>query len=65
MTCNIGLEGLILEFEKVYRGYCHVGGEIANLLDEDFDLPIDPVICDKQRCACSVDIEISKYYKDE
>ena len=65
MTCNIGLEGLILEFEKVYRGYCHVGGEVANLLDEDFDLPIDPVICDRQRCACSVDIEISKYYKDE
>lgn len=63
MTCNIGLEGLILEFENVYRGYCHVGGKIANLLDEDFDLPIDPVICDKQRCACSVDIEITKYLK--
>jgi hypothetical protein len=61
MTCNIGLEGLILEFETVYRGYCHVGGEVANLLDEDFDLPIGPVVCDKQRCACSVDIEVTKY----
>ena len=61
LTCNIGLEGLILEFEDVYRGYCHVGGKIANLLDDDFDLPIDPVICNKERCACSVDIEVSKY----
>jgi organic radical activating enzyme len=61
MTCNIGLEGLILEFADVYRGYCHVGGKVANLLDEDFDLPIDPVICNKVRCACSVDIEVSKF----
>lgn len=61
LTCNIGLEGLIVEFEKVYRGYCHVGGQIANVLDDDFDLPTNPVICDKLRCSCSVDIEVSKY----
>jgi organic radical activating enzyme len=63
MTCNIGLESLILEFGDVYRGYCHVGGKITNLLDDDFDLPTKPVICTKGRCACSVDIEVSKFRK--
>lgn len=64
MTCNIGLEGLILEFADVYRGYCHVGGKVANLLDEDFDLPMDPVVCTKTRCPCAVDIEVSKYFNE-
>ena len=59
-SCNIGLEGLIVEYELVYRGYCHVGGLIGNLFDDSFSIPTEPVVCTADRCACSVDIEVSK-----
>ena len=59
--CDLGKEGLIIELNgDIYYAYCHVGGCIGNINDDSFNLSNTSVICNRDICSCSVDIEISK-----
>ena len=64
--CDLGQEGLIIEINgDIYNAYCHTGGIIGNIRDKNLNLKPQSVICDKNICACSVDIEISKRIKSD
>lgn len=59
--CNLGQEGVIIEINgDIYKGYCHVGGKVGNIYEGTLELSKGAVICPKDYCSCSVDIEISK-----
>lgn len=59
--CDLGQEGLIVELNgDIYYGYCHVGGLIGNINDDNIQIKHTPTICDREICSCSVDIDISK-----
>ena len=59
--CDLGKEGLVIELNgNIYYAYCHVGGCIGNINDDNLNLNIDSVICNRDICSCSVDIDISK-----
>ena len=61
-TCYAGLKGLHLRPDgTVYRGNCRMGGEIGNILDNDFELPSEPIVCDGRRCFCAHEINLLKY----
>lgn len=60
-TCDLGLEGLIIEINgDIYNAYCHVGGKVGNIFEGNFNLRTSPIVCPKTYCSCSVDIEINK-----
>lgn len=60
-TCWAGLEHLHVWWDgRVYRGNCHVDGVIGNVMDTDFKLPSNPVVCDVTRCFCAPEITIKK-----
>lgn len=62
-TCWAGLQTLqIYPDGTIYRASCRVGGPIGNVND-DFELPTEPVQCTKLWCNCAADINISKHSK--
>ena len=62
--CSAGIESLIVNMDgSVYRAYCYEGGSIGTIWDS-IGIPIKSVICTKDRCKCSVDIEVSKQRVD-
>lgn len=64
--CDLGLEGLIIEVTgEIYKAYCHIGGIVGNINTGELNFVYKPVICTKDICPCSVDIEISKRIKNE
>lgn len=61
-TCNIGLESLMINWDgEVHRATCRVGGSLGNIYNDTFDLPTEPVTCDRNFCTCAADIPITKY----
>lgn len=60
-SCRIGLEQIYIEPEGwVYRSKCRAGGILGNILDDNFELPTDPIKCPYDRCLDHVDITTSK-----
>lgn len=63
--CFLGQESLIIEVNgDIYNAYCHTGGIIGNIKSKFLNLKPQSVICEHKICSCSVDIEISKRFKD-
>lgn len=60
-TCNAGLESLMINWDgDVHRATCRVGGSLGNIYDGTFDIPTEPVICDRNFCTCAADIPLTK-----
>ena len=60
-TCNIGLESLMINYDgDVHRATCRVGGSLGNIYDGTFNIPTEPIICDRNYCTCAADIPITK-----
>lgn len=59
--CYSGVEQLIVDMDgKIFRGWCKVGDAIGHIGDEDLNLPMDPVLCNKTMCHCNFDIMSTK-----
>jgi MoaA/NifB/PqqE/SkfB family radical SAM enzyme len=60
-TCNAGLESLMINWDgDVHRATCRVGGSLGNIYEGTFDVPTEPVICDRNYCTCAADIPLTK-----
>jgi MoaA/NifB/PqqE/SkfB family radical SAM enzyme len=60
-TCHAGLESLMINWDgDVHRATCRVGGSLGNIYDGTFNVPTDPVICDRNFCTCAADIPLTK-----
>jgi MoaA/NifB/PqqE/SkfB family radical SAM enzyme len=63
-TCNIGLESLMINWDgDVHRATCRVGGSLGNIYNGTFNIPTEPIICDRNYCTCAADIPITKELK--
>jgi len=59
-NCYAGVEQIIVDLGgNVYRGWCRVGGKIGNIF-EDFEVPKEPILCNKTMCHCNFDIMSTK-----
>ncbi len=60
-SCNAGLESLMINWDgEVHRATCRVGGSLGNIYNGTFNIPTEPVICDRNYCTCAADIPLSK-----
>jgi len=60
-TCNAGIESLMINWNgDVHRATCRVGGSLGNIYEGNFNIPIDPVTCDRNFCTCAADIPLTK-----
>jgi len=58
--CYAGVEQIAVDFSgDILRGWCAVGGKIGNIF-EDFEIPKEPIICNKTMCHCNFDITSTK-----
>jgi hypothetical protein len=58
--CWAGLQNITIDNQgKVWRAICRQGDCLGSIF-EDFELPVDTVICGKQVCNCAADIQITK-----
>jgi len=58
--CYAGIDCIkIREDGYIYRANCNMGGPIGHIQD-DFELPVNPIICNKNGCKCSADIRARK-----
>lgn len=58
--CTAGLDQYIIDaYGNLYRGHCRVGEKIGNLTT-GFDLPMDPVQCNRNKCANGFDLMAKK-----
>jgi MoaA/NifB/PqqE/SkfB family radical SAM enzyme len=63
-TCNAGIESLMINWDgEVYRATCRVGSSLGNIYQDNFVMPVDPVICTRDWCTCAADIPLSKVIK--
>lgn len=58
--CDIGQDLLMIEIDDVLRSMCKQGGVIANVHDNNFTWATDSVICEKEECNCSLDVQEPK-----
>jgi MoaA/NifB/PqqE/SkfB family radical SAM enzyme len=59
--CDAGLDGLFIDGSgNITRGTCREGGTIGHILDSDFKLPDEPIICSLKSCTCVTDVLYSK-----
>jgi hypothetical protein len=61
--CDIGKDLLMIEVDDVLRSMCGQGGIMASVHDIGFTWATDSVICDKEECNCSLDVQEPKRYK--
>jgi len=60
-SCNAGLESLMINWDgDVHRATCRVGGSLGNIYNNTFNMPTEPVICNRNFCTCAADIPLSK-----
>lgn len=60
-SCNSGLESLMINWDgEVHRATCRVGGSLGNIYNGTFNVPTEPVICDRNYCTCAADIPLTK-----
>lgn len=58
--CWAGVQNItISNTGDVYRAICKVGGKLGNIYD-GFEMPGETIICNKPRCICSADVQLSK-----
>ncbi|WP_171102347.1 radical SAM protein [Ruegeria sp. HKCCD7255] len=58
--CEAGLESLRITGDgHVKRAVCNVGGHVGEI-GRDIELPMDPIVCDRESCSCVADILISR-----
>ena len=59
--CWAGVEQLVVDTDgSIWRGWCKVGGLLGHVSDLDLALPVQPTVCDKNRCHCNFDIMSTK-----
>jgi MoaA/NifB/PqqE/SkfB family radical SAM enzyme len=59
--CNAGLESLMINWDgEVHRATCRVGGSLGNIYTGTFNVPTEPIICDRNFCTCAADIPLTK-----
>lgn len=62
-TCWAGVQHLKVDPDgRVFIGSCHRGGPIGNIyeLDEGFELPTEPTVCDRTWCGDYLDLRVPK-----
>jgi MoaA/NifB/PqqE/SkfB family radical SAM enzyme len=60
-SCNAGLESLMINWDgDVHRATCRVGGSLGNIYTGTFNIPSQPIICDRDWCTCAADIPLTK-----
>jgi organic radical activating enzyme len=58
--CYAGVEQIVVGIDgRVSRGWCLQGG-ILGTIEEYFELPGEPIICDRDYCHCNFDIMCTK-----
>lgn len=58
--CYAGVEQIVVDIDgNVWRGWCKEGDLIGSINDI-FDLPTSPIICDRDFCHCNFDIMCTK-----
>jgi MoaA/NifB/PqqE/SkfB family radical SAM enzyme len=61
-SCNAGIESLMINWDgDVHRATCRVGGSLGNIYEGTFNIPTEPVICDRNYCTCAADIPLTKF----
>ncbi len=64
-TCYAGIESLMINWDgDVHRATCRVGGRLGNIYEGTFDVPSEPIVCDRNFCTCAADIPLTKYDKN-
>jgi len=64
-TCYAGIDQLVIDpMGNIYRGWCRMGGLIGNVLDEELDLPTDPIVCLREACRNGFDQQAKKVETD-
>ncbi len=62
--CDAGLESLRIHADgRIFRAVCGAGGVLGRL-GRPVELPLSPVLCDRQACGCVSDILITKRRPD-
>lgn len=62
--CWAGIQNITIDSNgDVWRAICKEGGKIGNIYD-GFDMPTETIICDKMKCNCAADIQLSKAHPD-
>jgi MoaA/NifB/PqqE/SkfB family radical SAM enzyme len=60
-SCNAGIESLMINWDgEVHRATCRVGGSLGNIYSGTFEIPTQPIICDRNFCTCAADIPLTK-----
>ena len=58
--CWAGVQNItISNTGDVFRAICKVGGKLGNIYD-GFEMPEETIICNKPRCICAADVQLSK-----
>jgi MoaA/NifB/PqqE/SkfB family radical SAM enzyme len=61
-SCNAGIESLMINWDgEVHRATCRVGGSLGNIYTGTFEVPTEPIICDRNFCTCAADIPLTKH----
>jgi len=65
-VCEIGLKSLFVHSSgKIFLSNCFVGGSIGNIDDyENIKWTSKPVICNKNVCECSTDVNVNKWIRN-
>ena len=58
--CDIGKDLLMIEVDDVLRSMCKEGGVIGNVHNKNFTWATDSVICKREECNCSLDVQEPK-----
>ena len=60
-TCYAGIESLMINWDgEIHRATCRVGGSLGNVYQGTFQVPDQPIICDRNFCTCASDIPLTK-----
>jgi MoaA/NifB/PqqE/SkfB family radical SAM enzyme len=60
-SCHAGIESLMINWDgEVHRATCRVGGSLGNVYQRTFEVPDQPIICDRNFCTCAADIPLTK-----
>ena len=60
-SCDAGIDGIFINSQgTIFRGSCMEGGELGNIIKNDFDLPNESIICGADTCVCVTDVLYSK-----
>jgi MoaA/NifB/PqqE/SkfB family radical SAM enzyme len=61
-NCRVGIESLMINWNgEVYRATCRVGGSLGNVYTGTFNKPTENVICSRNWCTCSADVNVTKW----